>query len=85
MAIQFSPPRPVVEEEELYWRVRKGPRTAEARVRVVDALALELRIAVDQAAIWSRVYRNDEFKLLDYQSKRCREYLERFGWRDSPI
>ena len=71
--------------EELYWRVRKGDQTAEARVRMVDGLARELQIAIDESAIWSRVYRTDEeFKLLDFQSERCREYLERFGWRDSP-
>jgi hypothetical protein len=53
---------------------------------VVEGLARELRITVDQAAIWSQVYStNEELKLLDYQSERCREYLERFGWRDTSI
>ena len=85
MSIRFSQPRPVVKEEDLYWRVRKGQRTAEARVRVVNGLAHELRIDVDQAAIWSRVYRTqEEFKFLNHQSERCREYFERFGWRDRP-
>lgn len=87
MSIGFkpSPPPSATYLEAVYWRLQKGQRIAEARVRTLPNVGLELRVLVDDALVWSRFYRTaDDFKLLGYQSERCREDFLKLGWRDAP-
>jgi hypothetical protein len=83
MSIAFhtpDPPPPV--HEQVYRRVREDTRTAEARVREVPGVGLELRVLVDDQLVWSQIYRGEQaFKFLGHMSEKCREDFQRLGWQ----
>jgi len=87
MSVGFRPFSPVPQfKERIYWRVRKGSRTAEARVRVLP-IGLELRVLVGSDLVWSRLYRQGEdYRALGQMSEGCRIDFERLGWqRDTEV
>ena len=93
MAISFRPPAPPPPvQEQTYWRVsqcdEKGhTRIAEARVRRVPDIGLELRILVGGELAFSQLFRPlSDLRLLGHLSERCREDFERLGWtRVEPV
>ena len=88
MAISFRPPAPPPPpaDEQSYWRVTKrdpksNVRIAEARVRRVPDVGLELRILVGGELAFSQLsHPLSDLRLLGHLSECCREAFERLGW-----
>ena len=76
-----SPPAPL---EHLLWRVSKGTRIAEARLRLM-AHGRELRVTVDDAPFFSRLFQGDQIgKALGIESASTLDNLLAHGWQHEP-
>ena len=71
-------PDPLI--DRALWRALKGQRTAQAVVRLIPGVGLELRIEVDGQLRWSRVYGWDT-RALDREAARSAARWRRMaGW-----
>jgi hypothetical protein len=68
--------------ERLLWRLRKGERIVEARVRERPH-GCELRFIADGVLRWSQVFRTDNGELTQRALEK-REDFERLGWTNAP-
>ena len=65
--------------ERVLWRLRKGERIAEARVRVVP-FGYELRFVAGGVLQWSQFFSTQEGELVQRALEK-RQDFERMGWR----
>lgn len=70
---------PAASAEHLLWKLHKGTRTAEARVRQ-HPLGQELRFLVDDELMWSEVFRPGRGVVLGEVAEAKRQEFDERGW-----
>lgn len=73
-----SLPVSVTTPERLVWRLTKGERIVEARVRELSD-GCELRFLMDDVPRWSQLFRGESGELMKRATEK-RQDFERLGW-----
>ena len=74
---QLPPPN-----DRLTWRLVTGQRCAQAVLRVLEGLGLELRISIDGELRWSRLYRGAG---LEESALDMRRAFQQRDWKTAPV